>query len=92
MLSRIKNLDDVEKFTKALIEEGVIFHPDEDFIDYISLDTYLPTYTKDEAKKRNQLMDECFKVCNEEGINTYQYMLKIKLKKTSLDKLFPLSD
>lgn len=74
MLPKISTLDDIKDFAKQLIAEGVSFHPDDDFIDYINFETGLPTYSKAEATFRNQLMEQCFSVCKKNKLDIYQIM------------------
>jgi hypothetical protein len=90
MLKEIKNLNDVEAFAKELIKESVNFHPDEDFNNYVNLESNLPTYTKEEADLRNKLMNQSFDVCEKEGVDIYDFTLEITLKDTGLDKFIPL--
>ncbi|WP_194977000.1 hypothetical protein [Aquiflexum lacus] len=46
MINTITNLEEVKSFFISLIEEESLnFHPDEDFQNYINLDSKLPTYT-----------------------------------------------
>ncbi|MCC5930319.1 MAG: hypothetical protein JJU28_13815 [Cyclobacteriaceae bacterium] len=89
MITKIANLDDVSAFAKLLVKESVNFHPDEDFINYINIQTAEPTYTAKEAEVRNALMAECFEVCDENGIDIYDFMSKIVLQETAMDKLIP---
>jgi hypothetical protein len=35
MLSKIETIEDVKLFAKQILAEGVSFHPDDDFKDYI---------------------------------------------------------
>ncbi len=90
MLTRIHSPKDIVAFAKILISEGTNFHPDNDFNDYINLETQQPTYTKTEADFRNELMKQCFSVCNQNGIDIYDTMSEVTLKKTGLDKFIPL--
>jgi hypothetical protein len=68
----------------------VNFHPDDDFNDYINLETEKPTYTKDEADFRNELMNQCFAVCEKNGFDIYDTMIEVALKETGMDKFIPL--
>ena len=90
MLKQIKTTKDVVAFAKQLIKEGVNFHPDDDFNDYINLETEKPTYTKDEAEFRNELMNQCFAVCEKNGVDIYDTMSEVALKETGMDKFIPL--
>jgi hypothetical protein len=89
MLTEIKTVKDVEAFAKQLIAEGVSFHPDDDFNDYVFFKENKPCYTKEEAEVRNQLMQQCFEVCEREGVD-YAVMLEVTLKETGMDKYIPL--
>ena len=63
--SHITNTNEVKAFFLFLRNDlGVNFHPDEDFCNYINLRTHEPSFTKDEVKLYNRLMDESFEVCN----------------------------
>lgn len=90
MLTHIQNLKDVAAFAKQLIAEKVSFHPDDDFNDYIFFDTRKSCYSKDDAFKRNKLMDDYFTVCEKEGADIYNLMLEVTLKETGMDKFIPL--
>lgn len=90
MLKQITTTKDVVAFAKQLIKEGVSFHPDDDFNDYINLETEKPTYTKEDADFRNELMNQCFTVCEKNGIDIYDTMSEVVLKETGLDKFIPL--
>jgi hypothetical protein len=74
MIQEITTRKEVEIFAQQLIEEGTLFHPDDDFLDCINSTTYATTYSEIEAKHRNQLMIQCFDVCSELGIDIYQLM------------------
>lgn len=90
MIAHIKTVEDVETFAKQLIDEGVSFHPDDDFNDYIFFKENKPCYTKKEAEIRNHLMEQCFEVCEKEGEDIYSVMLEVTLKETGMDKYIPL--
>lgn len=63
MITEITSIENVELFMKQLVEEGTNAHPDDDFNNYISMETGKESYTPDEAEIRNQLMEQCFDVC-----------------------------
>ena len=56
MITKIETSEDVKAFAKQLIAEGVTFHPDDDFNDYVNFKEDKPCYTKEEADLRNELM------------------------------------
>ena len=91
MITTITNLEEVKNFFISLIEEeNLNFHPDEDFQNYINLDSKLPTYTDEEAMRLNGLLEKCFEICDKKGIDIYNLSMEIFLVKTGLDKFIPL--
>ncbi len=92
MIDKIEKIDDIKLFAKQIINEGVSFHPDDDFNDYVNLKSNAAIYTKEEAEKRNELMNRCFVLCDKEGFDIYGIMLSVTLIETGLDKLIPLPE
>lgn len=90
MLKQIRTTKNVIDFAKQLVKEGVSFHPDDDFNDYSNFETNEPTYSKIEADFRNELMNQCFEVCEKNGVDIYDTMNEVLLKETGLDKFIPL--
>lgn len=90
MITKILTIEDVKQFAKELTAEGLSFHPDDDFNDYINFTSGEPSYTSEEAEIRNKLMNECFDVCENEGIDIYEVMMEEMLLESSLDKIIPL--
>jgi hypothetical protein len=74
MKTKIQSINDVTEFAALLNNEGLIFHPDDDFRDYINMNTNEPFYTTDEADLRNNLMKQCFDVCEKAGADIYEVM------------------
>lgn len=87
MIRKIKNTDDVIIFAKQLVKEGVNFHCDDDFNDYINIETKKQTYTKRRADFRNDLMEQCFTVCEKNGVDIYDVMGGVLTRETGLDKM-----
>lgn len=90
MIIKIETIEDVKSFAKQLIAEGVSFHPDDDFNDYVNFKENKPTYIKEEADLRNDLMSKCFEVCEKEGVDIYDVTLEVSLIETGMDKFIPL--
>lgn len=90
MITQIQTSEDVKAFAKQLIAEGVSFHPDDDFNDYVNFKENKPCYSKEEADLRNKLMNICFEVCEKEGVDIYDLMLEVTLIETGMDKIIPL--
>lgn len=58
---------DVLKFFRQLKKENILFHPDDPFSVYVTYGKSTfgnNTYTKAEAKDRDTLLNQAFKVCN----------------------------
>ena len=90
MITRINNPEDVIAFAKQLVKECVNFHPDEDFKNYINIETSEPTYTEKEAELRNNLMKQCIVTCEKNEIDVYDTMNEVVLLETGMDKIIPL--
>lgn len=90
MLASIQNVTEIREFFEALIAEGTSFHPDDDFSEYIVTETQEPAYSESEAKHYNELMGQCFEVCEVENVDIYDISMEIFLAKTGMDKLIPL--
>lgn len=70
---QIKTVDDVKAFFDHLVKvEKLNFHPDDTFDDYQNFETGEPSYSEQEAKVRDQRMNEAFDVCEYEGADIYQ--------------------
>ncbi|MFA9391658.1 MAG: hypothetical protein ACERKD_17750 [Prolixibacteraceae bacterium] len=90
MITEIKTTEDVKAFAKQLVAEGISFHPDDDFHDYVVLNENKPCYSSEEADLRNELMNNCFSVCENEGVDIYNLMLEVTLLETGMDNFIPL--
>ncbi|WP_158993954.1 hypothetical protein [Mucilaginibacter sp. L196] len=90
MITEISTIPDVEDFMRQLVQEGTNAHPDEDFNNYVHMETGIPAYTHEEAAERNRLMGKCITVCEAAGQDVYSVMQEIFLIETGLDKYIPL--
>lgn len=79
MITQIQTTDNVKAFAKQLITEGVSFHPDDDFNDYVNFKVNKPCYSKQDADLRNALISKCFDVCEKEGVEICDLMLEVTL-------------
>ena len=91
MMSEILCIIDVKKFAKAIIKEGIIIHPDDNFHDYTRYSKNQRFYTWQEAEFRNRLMDDCFRICQTFSEDIYSIMGDVLLVETRMDKFIPLS-
>ena len=75
---KIKNIDDVVDYFTYLIKElDLNLHPDTDFSEYVSYETGENTFNQEEVCYLNSLMDDCFSICEEAGVDVYEVGLKI---------------
>jgi len=75
MIQEIKTIEHVKQFAKDLISDECIFHPDDDFNDFVNFETKSKAFTTEEADLRNDLMSQCFAVCEKEQLDIYEIML-----------------
>jgi len=92
MIQSINSIEDVRQFTKIVIEEGTNLHPDEDFLNYVNINTGEPAYSVKDAEIRNTLLEKSFLVCKTNCLDIYELMHNIFLKETGLDKFIPVSE
>ena len=90
MITQIQTSEDVKAFAKQLISEGISFHPDDDFNDYVHYKVGTQVYSKEAADERNILMNSCFEVCEKEEVDIYDVMHEVSLIETGWDKYIPL--
>lgn len=90
MITKIITIQDVKDFAKQLTAEGVSFHPDDDFKEYINFSSNEPIYSIEDAELRNNLMNDCFEVCEKAGADIYEIMFEELLIESGLDKIIPL--
>lgn len=75
--SHIRSVKDVEVFFHHIVfERKVNFHPDNMFEDYVSCEGGINTFTFEECAIYNRLMDESFKICENEGVDIYEIGLE----------------
>lgn len=94
MISQINSIDDVRTLVKDLVKEGVNFHPDDDFRSYMCYNNngvIEPFFTEEEADFRNNLVTQCFEVCDREGVEVYEVALEVFLAHAKLGEFFPLT-
>ncbi|WP_426582699.1 hypothetical protein [Mucilaginibacter sp. R-33] len=56
MIAKILTVSDVAKFMTQLVQEGTNAHPDEDFNNYVNMETGIPAYAPEQVAERNRLM------------------------------------
>lgn len=65
--SHITTVEEVKDFFHHIVcDLGIIFHPDDDFKDYVSCETGERTMNDEQAGLYNRLVDEAFDVCGDE--------------------------
>lgn len=78
MILSIHTEDDLRAMlTEVIGYLGWAFHPDDPMTDYVRRDTGEPSYSAEEAKRLDELMDEAFDFCEKEGIDIYELSMEI---------------
>jgi len=80
MMQEIKTVDDVRTFFNELYADGLSFHPDDLFENYVHGETGKPFYSEEESKLRNTLMAQAFEICEKENVDIYEIVLDISMK------------
>ncbi|MEI6143432.1 MAG: hypothetical protein WCP85_29420 [Mariniphaga sp.] len=86
MITKIQTSENVKGFAKQLVSEGLNFHPDDDFKDYITLNEGIPFYSTKDAEYNNHNIIDYFKVferCFIEA-NRFSFLRKDKKKIISI--------
>jgi hypothetical protein len=77
-LQHITTLEEVKHFANYLFNGlGVNLHPDDDFAEYMDSNTGQPSFSEPEAATGNRLMNECFRVCEENGADIYDITFEV---------------
>ena len=63
---RITESAHVIQFLTYILSLDIIFHPDDDMMSYVNLDSDEPTFSVDDAKYLNDKIEQCFDVCGED--------------------------
>ena len=92
IVNELSRLEDVKIFFQQILNEGINFHPDTDFLDYINLQSNQPTYSVADANLRNKLLEESFEICENEDADIYSIGLELFLSHTGLNKYIPFEN
>lgn len=65
----MKTIDDVRAFFEELKQQGVNFHPDDNFNDYVDVETGQSSFSAAQAAELNDKLDQAFEVCAPYGEN-----------------------
>lgn len=77
----ISTTEEVKQFFHHIVQDRKInFHPDDAFEMYVSIETHEPSFTAEECKLYNRLMEESFYVCEKRNVDIYEI---------GLDELYP---
>lgn len=76
----IKESAHVVQFLEYILSLDIIFHPDDDMLSYINLDTDEPTFSINDAKYLNGTIDKCFAIC---GDDVYDICMELMQKRCS---------
>jgi hypothetical protein len=72
---KIETIQDVKDFAEYIkVVDDAAISPDDSFSEYVCYKTMEPTYTKEQAQERDKLMEQCFAVCEREGVDIYELL------------------
>lgn len=75
MIRNIKTIEDVKLFAFQLVnEDNLSLHPDDDFADYINIETKEQYYSEEDIIRLNEMMEKCFIVCEQAELDIYELM------------------
>jgi hypothetical protein len=77
---KVSDLRSVRKFFEELVENNVIFHCDESFHDYVNFETNENTFSFKQAEKLDELMNECFSICESKNKDIYELAMSVLLE------------
>lgn len=81
MIQTINTEDDLRTMlTEVISYLGWAFHPDESMTEYVRRDNSKPSYSIEEAKRLDLLMDEAFDFCKDNKIDIYELSMEISKK------------
>lgn len=81
MIHSIKTENDLRAMlTEVISYLGWAFHPDDPKTDYVRRNTGKTSYSPEEAKRLDSLIDEAFVFCDKYGIDIYDLSMKISKK------------
>lgn len=77
--SHIESIEDVKAFFAYMIDDlGVNLHADTPFCEYINTEMGEPTFTAEECRLYDRLMQEAFDVCGKSGDDGLIYDISIR--------------
>lgn len=91
----IYSLKDVQDFISKQFSDGFAFHPDTDFYDYVRInesgiqERTFELYNSFEADLKNEMLDQCFDFCEQNGYDIYKICVDI-YQQEYFDLLHPI--
>ncbi len=74
----ISTINDIKSFFTYLMNDLlIVFHPDDNFSDYVDIETREPTFTEIEAEYYENLLTTCFMLCEKEKQDIYEICFEI---------------
>ena len=77
----LKTIDDVKEFFTWLLDEGINFHPEDDFANFINVETKEPSFSAEVAAELNDLMDQAWSICEKLGLDCCGVACEIALQR-----------
>jgi len=85
--STIKSIEDVKAFFSYMVNDlGVNLHADTPFSEYVNTETGEQTFSSEESKLYDRLMQEAFEVCGRNGDEGLIYDLGTEILKERICK------
>ena len=73
--TKIETIQDVLDFAEYIkVVDDAAISPSDSFSEYSCYKTGEPTYTKEQAEKRDNIMSQCFEVCERNGVDIYELL------------------
>ncbi len=80
--AHIETIEDIEKFVRYLmLDENLVYHPDEPFTGYVNFADGSPVYTSEQCAERERLLDRCFEIA---GDGVYEIGLELSFERLGL--------
>ena len=74
----INHPKDVGRFFFWLVFDCKIYlHPEDNFADYVDMETGEPTFNDKQCDMYNEIMDECFEVCEKYNRDIFEIAMRV---------------
>ena len=70
----------VVQFMTYILSLDINFHPDDDMLSYVNLESDEPIFSVDDAKYLNDTIEKCFDICGEDVYDICLTLMEQKMK------------